>query len=132
MHTCAMGNNDRQKPPEQLKKGIEPVQCGALRIQAALGTNWSGGGGTDCIAELRAELLDDEGEAAGDLLEHGVAEGPVLLGRDLARDLPRRHPQLHQGHHLLRPRQRAHRPLRPNKLLFLRLLPSRGRSADGQ
>jgi hypothetical protein len=65
--------------------------------------------GTDGIAEFGSELLDDEGEAAGDLLEHGVAEGPVLLGRDLALDLPRRHPQLHQRQHLLRPRQRPHR-----------------------
>jgi len=65
--------------------------------------------GTDGIAEFGSELLDDEGEAAGDLLEHGVAEGPVLLGRDLALDLPSRHPQLHQRQRLLRPRQRPHR-----------------------
>jgi hypothetical protein len=65
--------------------------------------------GTDGIAEFGPELLDDEGEAAGDLLEHGVGEGPVFLGRDLTLDLPRCHPQFHQRQHLLRPRQRPHR-----------------------
>jgi hypothetical protein len=39
-------------------------------------------------AEFGPKLLDDEGEAAGDLLEHGVGEGPVFLGRDLVLDLP--------------------------------------------
>ena len=37
---------------------------------------------TGGIAEFRPKLLDDEGEATRDLLEHGVGEGPVFLGRD--------------------------------------------------
>jgi hypothetical protein len=44
--------------------------------------------GTGGIEELGPELLDDEGEAAGDLLEHGLGEGLVFLGRDLVFDLP--------------------------------------------
>jgi hypothetical protein len=62
------------------EKGIELIQCGALRIQVALGMNWSGR--MKGAAEFWVELLDDEGEATGDL-ENGVAEGPVLLRQDL-------------------------------------------------
>jgi hypothetical protein len=43
---------------------------------------------TGGIAEFGPKLLDDEGEATRDLLEHGVGEGPVFLGRDLVLDLP--------------------------------------------
>ena len=46
------------------------------------------------VAEIGTELLDDEGEAAGDLVEHGVAEGPVRLRRDLLLGVPGRHFQL--------------------------------------
>jgi hypothetical protein len=56
------------------------------------------------VAEFGSELLYNEREAVGDLVEHVEGEGPVLLGRDLALDLPLRHPQLHERHHLLGPR----------------------------
>lgn len=54
------------------------------------------------VAEVGAELLNDKSEAARDLLEHGVGEGPVLLRRDLLRDSRRRHLQLHHRVDLLR------------------------------
>jgi hypothetical protein len=69
--------------------------------------------GTHGIAEVGAELLDDDGEAAGDAVQHGVGEGPVLVV--VAGDLPpqptRRCPQPHQRLRL-RPQQRPHHPHR--------------------
>lgn len=46
------------------------------------------------VSELGAELLNDKSEAARDLLEHGIGEGPVLLRRDLLREPRRSHLQL--------------------------------------
>ena len=52
--------------------------------------------GTNGVAKLGAELLNDEGETSRNLVEHCVAERPVRLRRDLLLGVPRRHFQLQQ------------------------------------
>lgn len=52
--------------------------------------------GTYSVAKLSTQLLNDESKTARDLVEHGVAESPVWLRRDLLLRVPRCHFQLHQ------------------------------------
>lgn len=66
-------------PKKKKKKNARIWKCGAYSV-----------------AKLGTELLNNHGEAARDLVEHGVAEGPVWLRRDLPLGVPRRHLQLQQ------------------------------------
>lgn len=52
--------------------------------------------GTNGVAKLGAELLNDEGETSRNLVEHCVAERPMWLRRDLLLGVSRRHFQLQQ------------------------------------
>lgn len=62
------------------------------------------------VAEFGAELLDDEGEGAGNLVEHGVGESPMGLGRDLPLSHVNRQLQLQERVHLLRVRKNRRHP----------------------
>lgn len=52
------------------------------------------GRGAYGVAKLGGELLNNESEAARDLVEHGVAESPVWLLGNLLLSMPGRHFQL--------------------------------------
>lgn len=57
---------------------------------------------THSVAKLASELLNDKTKTARHLVEHGVAETPVRLRRDLLLCLPGRHFQLQKRVEVIR------------------------------